>query len=209
MYYRIKEAFAKGGSMREVANGMSWTNSTYPEPELMGMFMDNHDTQRFLTEAEGDKRRLKMAMTFVMTANRIPTIYYGTEQGFTSDKTGWAETSRKDMDFDKDPELHGFFQKLGAIRNDLEPLRRGELLEVWQDDQVYAFDRKSDKGEAIVIFNNSEDPQHRKMPLRKESEIKDGTVLKDLLSDRTVTVQNGHIEQELEPKSAGIFVPVP
>lgn len=208
MYYRIKEAFAKGGSMTQVADGLSWTNNVYPEPELMGLFMDNHDTQRFLTEADGDKRRLKMALTFVMTANRIPTIFYGTEQGFTSDKTGWAETSRKDMEFDKDPELHGFAQKLGAIRNDLEPLRRGELLEMWKDHDIFAFDRKSDKGEAIVVFNNSESEQHRRMPLRAESQIKDGTVLKDLLSEKTVTVKDGHIEQNLEAKFAGIFVPV-
>ncbi|MFA5506391.1 MAG: alpha-amylase family glycosyl hydrolase [Vulcanimicrobiota bacterium] len=209
MYYRIKETFAKGGSMREVANGMSWTNNTYKDPELMGIFADNHDTQRFLTEAGDDKDRLKMALAFVMTTNRIPTIYYGSEQSFTSDKTGWAETSRKDMVFDKDPEMHGFFQKLGAIRNDLEPLRRGELLEMWQDDQVYAFDRKSEHGEAIVVFNNAETEQHRAMPLRAESKLQDGTVLKDLLSERTVTVKDGRIEQNLPAKSAGIFVPLP
>lgn len=209
MYYRIKETFAKGGSMREIANGMSWTNNTYKDPELMGIFADNHDTQRFLTEAGDDKDRLKMALAFVMTTNRIPTIYYGSEQSFTSDKTGWAETSRKDMVFDKDPEMHGFFQKLGAIRNDLEPLRRGELLEMWQDDQVYAFDRKSEHGEAIVVFNNAETEQHRAMPLRAESKLQNGTVLKDLLSERTVTVKDGRIEQSLPAKSAGIFVPLP
>lgn len=208
MYYRIKEAFAKGGSMREIAGGMAWTNSTYQNPELMGIFADNHDTQRFLTEADGDRDRLKMALAFVMTTNRVPTVYYGSEQSFTSDKTGWAETSRKDMEFDKDPEMHAFFQKLGAIRNDLEPLRRGELLEMWQDDQVYAFDRKSEKGEAIVMFNNSNDPQQRRIPLRSESRIADGTVLKDLLSGETVTVHDRHIESAMQGKSAGIFVPV-
>jgi len=208
MYYRIKEAFAKGGSMREVANGMSWTNNTYLEPELMGIFADNHDTQRFLTEADGDRDRLKMALTFTMTANRLPTIYYGSEQAFTSDKTGWAETSRKDMEFDKDPDMHGYFQKLGAIRNDLEPLRRGELLEMWQDDQVYAFDRKSETGEAIVVFNNAEDDQTRRIPLRQESNIKEGTILKDLLSGETVAVKDGAIERGMKAKSASIFVPL-
>ena len=209
MYYRIKETFAKGGSMRQVADGMSWTNNTYPNPDIMGIFADNHDTQRFLTEADNDKDRLKMALAFVMTTNRIPTVYYGSEQSFTSDKTGWAETSRKDMVFDQDPEMHGYFQKLGAIRNDLEPLRRGKLLEMWQDDQVYAFDRKSEHGEAIVMFNNSEGDQHRSIPLRAESQIQDGTVLKDLLSGRTVTVKDRRIEQNLPGKSAGIFVPLP
>lgn len=207
MYYRIQEAFAKGGSMKEVAGGMQWTNSTYEHPELMGVFMDNHDTQRFLTEANGDRDRLKMALAFVMTANRVPTVYYGSEQSFTSDKTGWAETSRKDMQFDKDPDMHAYFQKLGAIRNDLEPLRRGSLLEMWQDDQVYAFDRKSDKGEAIVMFNNSNDPQQRRIPLRAESQIADGTVLKDLISGETVTVRDRAIERQMGAKSAGIFVP--
>lgn len=208
LYYRMKEVFAKDGSMRQLAEGVAWTNGTYASPEHMGVFPDNHDTQRFLTEAGGDKRKLKLALAFSFTANRIPTIFYGTEQSFESDLQGWAETSRKDMDFQKDPDMLGYFQKLSSIRNDVEPLRRGKLLEMWQDDKFYAFSRKSDQGEAIVVFNNDHNPSSRDIPLRSESQLADGTVLKDLLSGRTVTVRDRRIHSELETKSAAIYVPV-
>ncbi len=207
VYYRIKESIAKGNSMRELANGMQWANSTYTNPGVMGVFPDNHDTQRFLTEADNDKDKLKLALAFCMTANRIPTIFYGTEQSFTSDKTGWAETSRKDMEFNKDPDMHGYFQKLTSIRNDYEPLRRGNLMEMWQDDNVYAYDRMSDKGEAIVVLNNAKSQQDRTIPLRAESKLADGTVLKDVLSGRTVTVDDGRIQSSVGPQSAAIFIP--
>ncbi len=208
LYFTMHDVFAKGGSMRHLANRVAETQHHYPEPEMMSVFIDNHDTKRFLTKADGDKDRLKLALTFATTINRIPTIYYGTEVSMESDKEGWSETSRRDMEWDKDPDMLGYVQKLTAIRNDSIAMREGKMLEMWQDDQIYSYGRVHPEGEAVVVLNNSADPQTREIPLRAESQIKEGTVLKDLLSGQTVTVQNGKIRSELGAKKAGIYMPL-
>lgn len=208
LYYTLDDVFAKGGSMRQLANRMEECDRNYPRPEMMSVFLDNHDTKRFLTKAGGDESKLKLALAFAMTINRIPTIYYGTEVGMQSDSSGWSETSRRDMEFGKNPELLAFTQKLGAIRNDSVALREGKRLEMWQDDQIYAFGRVAEGGEAVVVLNNSPDSQTREIPVRPESKIRDGTVLKEVLTGQTVTVENGRIRSQLGGKSAGIYMPL-
>ena len=48
------------------------------------MFLDNHDHPRFLStsEASGNTNRLEVALAFLYTSRGIPSLYYGTEQGF-------------------------------------------------------------------------------------------------------------------------------
>jgi alpha-amylase len=53
-----------------------------PVVSTLGNFLDNHDVNRFLTETL-DVQLLRNALTWVLLADGIPVIYYGTEQGFT------------------------------------------------------------------------------------------------------------------------------
>lgn len=213
LHWTLLDVFAHDRSMMHLAGNLGWYNSVYPHPESMGAFLDNHDTERFLNECGGDKRKLKLALTCLMTINRIPVIFYGTEQSLDNRHTDGpaiiAQGSRNDMDFHRDEDMSQFFQKLTSIRNDCEPLRHGALLEMWQDDQVYAFDRKSDHGEAVVVLNNADATQSRDIPLRAESQLANGTVLQDMLTGEKTTVQDGKIHCEVGGRSARIYLPLP
>ena len=46
----------------------------------MVTFIDNHDRNRFLTEAGGDVDKLHNTLTFIYTARGIPVVFQGTEQ---------------------------------------------------------------------------------------------------------------------------------
>ena len=50
----------------------------YPNPSSVLAFIDNHDTNRFLAKGR-DVDSLKQALALLLTVNRIPQIYYGTE----------------------------------------------------------------------------------------------------------------------------------
>ncbi|MEW6279483.1 MAG: alpha-amylase family glycosyl hydrolase, partial [Candidatus Eremiobacterota bacterium] len=208
LYYTITDVFAHDHSMRELAGRVSQCQQTYQRPEKMGIFLDNHDTRRFLTKAGGDRQKLKLALAFATTMNRIPTLYYGTEVSMESGNEGWSETSRRDMEWNKDPDMLAYTQKLLAIRNDSIALRQGAHLEMWQDDQIYSYGRVHPQGEAVVVLNNAYDTQTREIPVRPESKLRDGTVLQDLMTGRTVTVRNGRSPAQVDRKSAAIYVPV-
>lgn len=208
LYYTIEETFAKGASMKDLADRLDQANANYPNPDTMGVFLDNHDTERFLTQAGGDTDKLKLALAFSMTVNRMPIHYYGTETGMQSDGEGWSETSRKDMDFEGHPDLQAHFQKLTSIRNECLALRQGSLLEMWRDDQVFAFDRLHAESEALVALNNGAGPQTRDIPLRAESRLKDGVVLRDMMSGDLVMVKDGKVHVDLAARSAAVYVPL-
>ena len=50
----------------------------YPNPKSVMAFVENHDTDRFLGEGK-DTVALQQAMALLLTINRIPQVYYGTE----------------------------------------------------------------------------------------------------------------------------------
>ena len=50
----------------------------YPTPSSVLAFIENHDTDRFLAGGR-DSLMLKQALALLLTVNRIPQLYYGTE----------------------------------------------------------------------------------------------------------------------------------
>ncbi len=50
----------------------------YPNPSSVMAFIDNHDTDRFLGTGR-DSLMMKQALALLLTVNRIPQLYYGTE----------------------------------------------------------------------------------------------------------------------------------
>lgn len=57
----------------------------YPHPEKVMAFLDNHDTNRFLG-GDVTSDSLRQALAILLTVNRIPQIYYGTEILLGGDK---------------------------------------------------------------------------------------------------------------------------
>ncbi len=206
LYFTITDVFAKGASARLLGARFA-EDSKYKDPTKLVTFIDNHDFPRFYTQAgEGEegRLRLKLALAFLMTIRGLPAVYYGTEVAMPG---GGDPDNRRMMDFSRDPDLRKYFARLTSIRREYAPLQMGSQLEMWQDDKVYAFARQYEGDEVVAVFNNGDGVEKRHIPLRAESYLKDGIVMRDLLSGRTLTIRNGHLDVELERKSAMILVP--
>lgn len=210
LYFTTKDVFAHDGSMETIAWKMDELNKTYDNPNMMCGFIDNHDTTRFMTEAgHNGREKLKLALSFLMTINRIPVIYYGTEQamdGRTEQMGVSGPENRKDMQFGKDPDMQIHFTNLAKARNQSIALREGGLLEMWRDKDIYAFSRMHTDDEAIVVMNNGYDNQYREIPLRKESELKNGDVLKDALTGQEFTVTDNKLKLNLGKKQSVVLL---
>jgi len=206
LYYTITEVFGKGDSARKLGERLA-QDSIYQDPDKLVTLVDNHDYPRFIYNANGDPEekvaRLKQALTFLMTVRGTPSLYYGTE---TAMDGGPDPDNRRSMEFDRRPDVKAHLTGLTALRAAHEPLRTGIQREMWQDDQVYAFSRQTDDAEAIAVFNTSGSEQQRSMPLRGESELANGTRLKDLLSGQVVTVRDGRIDLKLGARQSAVLV---
>ena len=68
----------------------------YPNPSSVMAFLDNHDTNRFLEDGQ-DSLMLKQALALLLTVNRIPQLYYGTEIMMNGTKAVTDGNVRKDF----------------------------------------------------------------------------------------------------------------
>lgn len=68
----------------------------YENPSSVMAFIENHDTDRFLGEGK-DTLALKQALGLLLTINRIPQLYYGTEVLMNGTKTVTDGDVRRDF----------------------------------------------------------------------------------------------------------------
>lgn len=206
LYYAIKDAFGAGQSMRRLGEIFD-KDGIYPDASLLSPFIDNHDVPRFVHEAHGDKRKkLMLSMAFLMSIRGLPMLYYGTEVGLPG---GGDPDNRRDMEFQRDPQLREYTRFLINLRKQQRALRRGRQLEMWKDDQVYGFTRLTENAteEVMCFFNNSEQIQTRTIPVRAESPNKNTQHrLQNLLNPQdSIQIQAGQVRVTLPPLSAAIY----
>jgi glycosidase len=203
LMYTMSEVFAKNGSMIKLAEQIAEEERIYENPAMMSAFLDNQDQPRFITQAEANgKEKLMLALAFLMTVNRIPVIYYGTEAAMEGNHDIMQDdmANRKDMEFGGDPALMAYCDRLSGLRRNSPALKNGALIEMWKDDKIYCFSRMSADDEVIVILNNDGNECYREIPLRPESEIRNGTLLIDAMTGAKHRVERGEIKLRIAGK---------
>ena len=131
----------------------------YPHPERLPTFIDNHDVARFLTV--GTPAAMAQALAFLFTAPGIPTVYYGTEQGFTESraamfKGGWGATADH---FDATSDGYQRLKKLAALRKSSPAFTRGSMAVIYDNPAgpgPFAFKRASGSDAVLVLMNSAD-----------------------------------------------------
>jgi len=88
-------------------------------------FIDNHDTPRLLTVAQGNPKPVRLGLALVFTLPGVPMIYYGDEVGLPG---GPDPDNRRQMIWDPgewDLETLSLIKRLREARRELPELRRG------------------------------------------------------------------------------------
>ncbi|MBL8155468.1 MAG: hypothetical protein JNM70_14890 [Anaerolineae bacterium] len=94
----------------------------FPDDFLMLSFIDNHDMNRFLFLAGGERMAIRKAAEYQFSLPNPPVIYYGTEIGLTQvarPNEGWGlHLNRVPMQWGAgaDDSLHAFYKRLIAER---------------------------------------------------------------------------------------------
>lgn len=155
MNYRFREGllgFLNGRlSGQELGWKLAQIRADYPEQvsDVLFNLLGSHDTTRFLTACQGDKRKLKLAALLQFTYPGMPVIYYGDEIGMEG---GADPDNRRAMAWDQmDQDLLGYYRKLISLRKAHPDLCRGDFKEVAAKPEVYAFSR----GKTLIVLNGS------------------------------------------------------
>jgi len=217
LFFSVRRAFAEGKSVREVARMLA-RDYLYPNPNALVVFLGNHDMLRFMNEQGATADGLKLAQTFIMTTRGTPQIYYGDEiamrGGGDPDNRrdfpgGFPGDSRNAFTHEgrtiEEQAVFNHLQQMIRIRKELEPLRRGRLLNLLAYEQQYVYARVTDRESVIVVINN--DPEEARVEFGvRVANLEDGMVLTDRLGAAgDVRVAEGKMKVIVPGRSAAIF----
>jgi glycosidase len=127
LYGSLLDTFARGAPPTVLAHRINAMMQQHASIHTMPSFLDNHDVDRFLASA--DERSLNLALLSLFTLPGIPTIYYGTEQGFTKQRASMfsqgAGSDQKDH-FNSQHRHYQTIAQLAALRKANPTLSRGK-----------------------------------------------------------------------------------
>jgi glycosidase len=217
LLYPLRRAFGEGKAVKEIALVLSH-DQLYTNPNVLVPVVGNHDLGRFMNERGATVTGLNLAHTLVMTMRGTPQIYYGDEIAMMG---GGDPDNRRDFPggfagdprnaFDKggrtSEEQTAFehLQKLGRLRAELEPLRRGALVSLFVSDQQYAYARVGKQASVLIVINNDTKPAKIEFGVAGTN-LQDGAKLVDKVGTASeATVVSGMIRVELPARTAAIF----
>ena len=162
LYGTLGDVFARGRPTAELGYRIRDMTALHARPQLMPTFVDDHDVDRFL--AGGSDAGLRQALLAIMTLPGIPTLYYGTEQGFTAQRAamfkGGIGAGGRDH-FDTSAPLYRFLQRAIALRRDHRVFSRGTPTIVRDNAAspgVLAYRIRHGDDDALVVFNSADHP---------------------------------------------------
>lgn len=193
---KVLEFFAPG-----IMDGFSFANSMgsllmrYPQQanEVVFNLLCSHDTGRAINRVGEDRRRLKLAVVFLLTYMGTPCIFYGDEVGLRGVND---PDCRKCMEWDpkrRDNELYDFYKLLINLRKKHKALREGRFRFL-----------KADPGDRRIIYERIDQDIHFMIWMNNQDEI---TTLthpcetddwKDALSGESVRTKDGKMSIQLE-----------
>lgn len=172
-----------GNTMKTLNSYLIKRQTVFTSDDWQVVFMDNHDMARIGTALRSNattfgpgnnetggsqseafaQKRIDLGLVATMTVRGIPAIYYGTEHyaaNFTSNSFGQVGSdpyNREKMPgFDTESEAFSIIKTLGDLRKSSPAIQNGTYTELWVNDDILVFERRSGNDIVIVALNRGE-----------------------------------------------------
>ena len=188
----------------------------YPNPSSVMAFIENHDTDRFLGNGR-DTLALKQAMALLLTVNRIPQLYYGTEILMNGTKEQTDGNVRKDFPGGFPGDQHNAFTREGRTkaeqamfqwtsrllhwRQTSEPVVKGTQTQFIPYKGVYIIARQYKGKTVLTVLNGTSKPAVMEVE-RYAEVIGQAAKAKDILTGRYVDLSKDVV---LKPRQSLIL----
>jgi len=218
LFYPIRHAFAEGHRLDEIPKVLA-SDYLYTNPELLVTLLGGHDDGRFMSEKGATVAGLKLANAFVLTTRGVPQLYYGDELamtgadepttradfpgGFPGDKrNAFVREGRTREEND----LVDYIRKLTRLRAELEPLKRGALVNLYVSEQQYAYARTWKGASVIVVVNNDKKTTEIEFEVLRTGLVNHAVLVDRLGTAKEAQVINGKLKVRLAERSAAVLV---
>ena len=176
-------------------------DAVYADPTKLVTFLDNHDTDRYLSLIGEDFDKYKIGLTWLLTTRGIPSMYYGTEilmknfkdpsdaevrrdfpGGFPGDKENKFEAAGRT---DRENEAFLFVRRLATYRRDNPVMHTGKLMQFLPQNGTYVYFRY-DKDKTVMVATNTTDRETSLETARFAERMNGFTSAKNVLTDTAV-----------------------
>ncbi|MBQ2562647.1 MAG: glycoside hydrolase family 13 protein [Muribaculaceae bacterium] len=182
---RIEQTDGQWRGFNRVYNSLVF-DYLYPNPSSVMAFIENHDTDRFLKEGKDDLT-LKQALALLLTVNRIPQLYYGTEVLMNGTKRITDGYVRKDFPGGFPGDTHNAFTAQGRTKeeNDMfnwlrtllhwrkgagnDVITKGKQTQFLPHNGIYVVARRYNGKTVMTIVNGTN--ANATMPVKRYAEI--------------------------------------
>ena len=188
----------------------------YPNPSSVMAFIENHDTDRFLGNGK-DSTALKQGLAILLTVNRIPQLYYGTEVLMNGTKEKTDGYVRKDFPggFPGDTRnaftvegrtkaenaMFTWLSRLLHWRQGNDVIIKGSQKQFIPYNGVYVIARQYGGKTVLTVVNGSKKPAA--LAVKRYAEVIGQAVsAKDILTGNTVSIAS---DVKLEPRQTLIL----
>jgi glycosidase len=179
--------------------------ATYPEPALRVQFnlLGSHDTERLLTVAGDDARRVRLCQVFQFGYLGPPVVYYGDEVGVAGGKDPECRRCFPWEEAKQDPQTKALVASLAKARAAEPALRRGTVRTLLAEGRTFAFLREPEAGDpgrnVVCVLNSGEAGATVTLKVS-------GARARDLLApDHVVPIEDGVLKLDLPEVSGGLF----
>jgi glycosidase len=185
----------------------------YPNPKSVMAFIDNHDTDRFLG-AGRDSLMLKQALALLLTVQRIPQLYYGTELMMNGTKEVTDGYVRQDFPGGFPGDERSAFTKEGRTRAEQqmfqwlsrllhwrqgnEVISRGTMKQFIPYEGIYVIARQWNGRTVLTVLNGTNKPATMKVE-RYAEVIGQTSKAKDITTGRYYDLSN---DIQLKPRQS-------
>jgi glycosidase len=157
---RVRDVLGKGADVGLLSFIAREAKQYYPSPPFMLAPIDNYEDAFASIANEPKTLRTRLALTYLLTLDRVPLLYAGNELGIAFREVGGAfPGDRRGSPFLKE------VKALVALRKREPTLRRGDFTEVLARDSIYAFLRKEGEDRILVVLNGSDRPREFASPI--------------------------------------------
>ncbi|MDX2080048.1 MAG: alpha-amylase family glycosyl hydrolase [Terrimicrobiaceae bacterium] len=231
LYDTIIDVLAKNGDGFDALDASLGDSETiYGKETLMSPLVGNHDKSRFMAFADGDLpdpatddeeeigwakppkvddpasyRRLMLALSFILSIDGVPMIYYGDEVGLTG--AGDPDNRRMMPDetalSDAQKAVREHFRTMARARHAHPSLRYGHRRTLAVDEERYAFVRRHLDDVTLAAWNKGTATQS--FDLGVAPEMTDGNY-RDSVSGKDAQVANGRLQFSLGAGESALWV---
>jgi glycosidase len=177
----------------------------YPDIYHVLRFLDNHDTDRFLSELPTNLSTFKQAVTFLLTIPGIPQLYYGTELLMHGNKSkgdgyirldvpgGWPGDKENQFSSDSRSDIQNeafdFLQKLLNWRKGNRVIAEGRMKHYVLQKGVYLYERYLGDKKVVIVMNGT--TNNVEIELDRYAETLDGkSQALDIISNQNIQLSN-------------------